>query len=231
LQGPDIYKHNNRYNQRDKEILREDLKDGDLVKGKDIKYICRKKTPQGVIVFTSSKPLEYAEKVKIGIKSDKANPGINWKGIDAFGNWDPTLAIAEAGNKARTIVPFNITGFVLMSGDYIQKNPEQAEKFVKSFVEAYYYYAQNTKQANQWFADEARISFDPSLLNIAASVEQNLKVKRVNDVNVWIYNQTIIDAQELAQIAFDNNIINKVPDLKKAVDMSLLDRAMKELQS
>ncbi len=41
-----------------------------------------KKTPLGVIVFTPSKPLEYAEKVKIGIKSDKANPGINWKALD-----------------------------------------------------------------------------------------------------------------------------------------------------
>jgi len=40
-----------------------------------------KKNPQGVIVFTTSKPLENAEKVKIGIKSDKANPGINWKAL------------------------------------------------------------------------------------------------------------------------------------------------------
>jgi len=41
-----------------------------------------KKTLQGVIVFTPSKLLEYGEKVKIGIKSDKANPGINWKALD-----------------------------------------------------------------------------------------------------------------------------------------------------
>jgi len=41
-----------------------------------------KKTTLGVIVFTPSTPLEYGEKVKIGIKSDKANPGINWKVLD-----------------------------------------------------------------------------------------------------------------------------------------------------
>jgi len=41
-----------------------------------------KKNLQGVIVFTTSKPLEFGEKVKIGIKSDKADPGINWKALD-----------------------------------------------------------------------------------------------------------------------------------------------------
>ncbi|MBM2820205.1 MAG: uncharacterized protein HW410_1888 [Nitrosarchaeum sp.] len=40
------------------------------------------KTPQGVIIFTSSESVKPGESIKIGIKTDKTNPGINWKALD-----------------------------------------------------------------------------------------------------------------------------------------------------
>ena len=40
------------------------------------------KTPQGVIIFTSSEPIKQNESVKFGIKTDKSNPIINWKALD-----------------------------------------------------------------------------------------------------------------------------------------------------
>ena len=40
------------------------------------------KTPQGVIVFTSSESVKPGESIKIGIKTDKTNPRINWKALD-----------------------------------------------------------------------------------------------------------------------------------------------------
>ena len=40
------------------------------------------KTPQGVIIFTSSESIKENESVKFGIKTDKSNPVINWKGLD-----------------------------------------------------------------------------------------------------------------------------------------------------
>lgn len=41
------------------------------------------KTPQGVIVFTSSEPIKKGESVKFGVKTDKVNSGINWKALDS----------------------------------------------------------------------------------------------------------------------------------------------------
>ena len=41
-----------------------------------------KKTPQGVIVFTTSDPIKPGQSVKFGVKTDKSEPGINWKAID-----------------------------------------------------------------------------------------------------------------------------------------------------
>ena len=40
------------------------------------------KTPQGVIVFTSPEAIKPGESVKFGVKTDKAEPGINWKALD-----------------------------------------------------------------------------------------------------------------------------------------------------
>ena len=40
------------------------------------------KTPQGVIIFTSSETIKNEESIKFGIKTSKANPNINWKTLD-----------------------------------------------------------------------------------------------------------------------------------------------------
>ncbi|MGI0057832.1 MAG: biofilm-associated protein [Nitrosarchaeum sp.] len=40
------------------------------------------KTPQGVIIFTSSESVKLGESIKIGVKTDKTNTGINWKALD-----------------------------------------------------------------------------------------------------------------------------------------------------
>ena len=40
------------------------------------------KTPQGVLVLTSSEVVKHGESIKIGIKTDISNPTINWKALD-----------------------------------------------------------------------------------------------------------------------------------------------------
>ena len=40
------------------------------------------KTPQGVIIFTSSETIKIGESVKFGIKTDEVDPIINWKALD-----------------------------------------------------------------------------------------------------------------------------------------------------
>ncbi len=43
------------------------------------------KTPQGVIIFTSTNPIKQGESVKFGVKTNESNPGINWKAVDKKG--------------------------------------------------------------------------------------------------------------------------------------------------
>ena len=44
------------------------------------------KTPQGVLVFTSSEPIKSNETVKFGVKTNKITTGINWKALDKENN-------------------------------------------------------------------------------------------------------------------------------------------------
>jgi hypothetical protein len=44
------------------------------------------KTPQGLLVFSTESPINQGESVRFGIKTEIANPGINWKTIDTNGN-------------------------------------------------------------------------------------------------------------------------------------------------
>ena len=40
------------------------------------------KTPQGVIIFTSSEDVKPGDSIKFGVKTDKVSSGINWKALD-----------------------------------------------------------------------------------------------------------------------------------------------------
>jgi len=44
------------------------------------------KSPQGVLIFTSTEPLAPGESVKFGIKTEIESPGVNWKTSDVTGN-------------------------------------------------------------------------------------------------------------------------------------------------
>jgi hypothetical protein len=53
------------------------------------------KTPQGVIILTSSKVVKPGESVKLGIKTDMPNPEINWKALDKNKEVQSGLTVPE----------------------------------------------------------------------------------------------------------------------------------------
>jgi len=74
------------------------------------------KTPQGVIIFTSSESIKENESVKFGIKTDKANPIINWKGLDQ------TSSTIDTGVIATTTMNAVIQNPKLMDEENIKNN-------------------------------------------------------------------------------------------------------------
>jgi len=84
------------------------------------------KTPQGVIIFTTSTPLKSGEIVKFGIKTDKPKPGINWK---ALTDSDKQIAIGKTlVSKSSVIEPdvgTSSTNMGVLEGSTFRLVPEK----------------------------------------------------------------------------------------------------------
>lgn len=168
--------------------------------------------------------MEQAGVVLAGTKKE-------WKsGVDALASWDPNIAIFEDKGLARVLKHDIGLAVVVVSEEYINKYPESAVSFLKAYIEAYFYYVTHQQQANGWFAKEARIEFDSSLLDIAASFEPNLKAKSVMDIDVNLYNRHITMMKEGANFAFSLKLMTTKPNMEAATDTSLLYNAITALQ-
>ncbi|CDI06099.1 biofilm-associated protein [Candidatus Nitrosotenuis uzonensis] len=58
------------------------------------------KSAEGLLIFTSSKPLKPGESVKFGIKTEVGNPAINWRTLDTRGN-ELTTGRTEIGKPVQ----------------------------------------------------------------------------------------------------------------------------------
>ena len=84
------------------------LKDGASFKSfKSEKGWIGTKTPQGVLVFSSTEPLASGQSVKFGIKTDIESPGVNWRTIDNAGNEISTGKVIPGQVKSPDTKPAN----------------------------------------------------------------------------------------------------------------------------
>src|SRR3989338_351022 len=164
--------------------------------------------------------LELAAVVQKG--TDKS-----WGEIDAIVSWDPSVALFEQQGKARALESVFPVAVVVMSEDFIKKYPDAAKNFLKSYIEAYYYYATHQEEANEWYMAEARIEFDESVLGISASFEKNLEVKTISEIDVLITERHINQMQEIADLVYAQGLISSLPNIRKSTDNSLLEGALK----
>jgi hypothetical protein len=119
------------------------------------------KTPQGVIIFTATDPIKPGQSVKFGVKTDKTEPGINWKAVDKNSNElqigktlvteSPSKPIIKNGESTSNgeggvftdskfrLIPEkpNVGGTVRVTGDQFNSNQEfnlyMNQQFLESF--------------------------------------------------------------------------------------------------
>jgi ABC-type nitrate/sulfonate/bicarbonate transport system substrate-binding protein len=165
------------------------------------------------------------EQVAVIQKGDNAA----WPGVDAFSTWDPPLAELALAGKARVLDQGLVTAVIVMSEDFMKKNPGAAETFLKSYMTAYHYYAGHQQQANEWFRAEARMEAGPEVLDLAASVEPNLKAKTLKAVNIGLSARDIQNIQSGADFIYDQKLTKNHITVKKHIDLGPLRRAEKAL--
>ena len=119
------------------------------------------KTPQGVIIFTATDPIKPGQSVKFGIKTDKTQPGINWKAVDKNSNElqigktlvteSPSKPIIKNGKPTSSgdagilsdskfrLIPDkpNVGGTIRVTGDQFSSNQEFKLYINKQFLESF----------------------------------------------------------------------------------------------
>ena len=119
------------------------------------------KTPQGVIIFTATDPIKPGQSVKFGVKTDKTQPGINWKAVDKNSNElqigktlvteSPSKPIIKNGKPTSSgdagilsdskfrLIPDkpNVGGTIRVTGDQFSSNQEFKLYINKQFLESF----------------------------------------------------------------------------------------------
>lgn len=181
-------------------------------------------TPDKDVTVINLDIAEQAGVVGAGSKS-------TWKNdISAVASWDPNIAIFESRGLAKILKYDTGLALVVMSDDYISAHPEAAKSFLKAYLESYYYYITHQSEANKWFADAAQIKFDPSLLDVAASFEPNMKIKNFPDLDVRITDQHIQSMQAAGDFGYERKLIPAKPNIPNAIKTNLLDEVFKQLK-
>jgi sulfonate transport system substrate-binding protein len=115
-----------------------------------------------------------------------------WGEVDAGSAWDPAFADLEHGGRVRTVAQAVVTAVAVMDMDYVAAHPGADGRFLTALERAWAWYRDHREQADAWFLEEAKLSFDPEVLAVAASVEPNLDLDQPVRV--------ALDASDLARL-------------------------------
>lgn len=150
----------------------------------------------------------------------------SWGKIDAVGVWEPSTSLFEFKNMARTIDYTRTLGVVAISDDFITKHPEAAVQFLAAVLKAWAYFAAHTDQVNQWYIDDARLGYTPDVLAMAAKVEPNHSAISLKGIDLSLTEEHIATLERAAAWSFERGFTKTKPQMRLAVDTSLLARAM-----
>lgn len=149
----------------------------------------------------------------------------SWGDVDAMAGFDPTMAMFEVNHQARILYTGRVTSVIVMSKSYIESHPDAPEKFLKAFIEAVYYYAYQESRANEWFRRASQLTFDDEVLALSASVEPNLRAKKITDVSITLTPELISGMQEAADFIYANDLISKPIKMSDDIDQSYAQAA------
>lgn len=155
----------------------------------------------------------------------QAGGDTSWGKVDAVAVWEPSTSLFEAKKLAR-IVDFTRTlGVVAVSDDFIARHNEPTVHLLAAVLEAWSYFAAHTEQVNQWYIEDARLSYTPDILAMAAKVEPNYSAKAVKDIDLNLTEEHIATLENGAAWGFARKFTKEKADMRSAVNTTLLKSA------
>lgn len=151
-----------------------------------------------------------------------------WGEIDAMAGFDPTPAIFEEKGLIRYIATDKVVSLIVMSREFIVKNPEAPEKFLLSMKDAYDFYRLDRTSADNWFIEESKLNVSLGALKISDSVEPNLLVNSKENIRLSFTPEDYKIMQEASDFLYDNKMITSMVNMSEHTDTSYLEKLQDE---
>jgi sulfonate transport system substrate-binding protein len=157
--------------------------------------------------------------------------GQSWGSLDALAGFDPVPAAFQARHLIRMLHASNVVAVVMMSEDFINRNRGAAERFLRAYDLAYYYYVRHQAQAGGWFVRDSGLPFGANVLRICASVEPNIRAKKPSQLRTMLSRRDLAKMQGGIAFLYAHGLIKKPIAFRQYVDQSYLRRALRFLGS
>jgi ABC-type nitrate/sulfonate/bicarbonate transport system substrate-binding protein len=142
--------------------------------------------------------------------------------INALSSCYPIPAILEEQGLIKKINENKIVKVVLMSNDFIAKNPEAPIKFLNSLRDVYDFYRNNKEKTDDWYLKEAKLNIVQRALDIATSIEPNINATSREEIYLNFTDEDYKIMQEAADFVYSQGEIKKQIQIKKFIDISYL---------
>ena len=165
--------------------------------------------------------IKHMEIAQIGAAVMAGTTSGRWNGpLDAGSAWDPLFADLEAKKKIRPVAQGVVTSVVVMNDQFAAKHPAVAVSFMQAMKQAYSRYKSDPKQANQRFIKASNLKFSSEALDLAASVEPNVKPDAT--IRVTLHKKDLQNIQKAADFMYQAKKLKRKVDIKAMIRSSAL---------
>lgn len=140
-----------------------------------------------------------------------------WWDIDAMAWFDPTPAIFEEKGLINVLKTGQVVSVIMMSNDFIAKNPDAPKKLLTAFIDAYDFYRKNISQSNKWFVEDSKLNISDNAFEICSALEPNLFVDNKKDIRMTFTENDLDSLQNASKFLFEQWLIKKEVIMKNFI--------------
>jgi ABC-type nitrate/sulfonate/bicarbonate transport system substrate-binding protein len=143
--------------------------------------------------------------------------------VDAVFVWDPWIELFVTQGLANELAKdTSLTMVIAMRNDYMQKNPDAVEKFLRAHKAALLFAASDHTRANAWFREpENARTLDPRVIQTATAYDPQWNARTIKDIRISFNDAEMQRYLGLGKLAYALKVFPKEPPLKEKTDMSV----------
>jgi sulfonate transport system substrate-binding protein len=153
-----------------------------------------------------------------------------WADIDAIATYDPTIAVTIEQKKARVLHEWISPAVVVASEDLIKNRSNDLMQFLRAYIESYSIYAKDPERFNALYSQDSRLPLSSEIYKQIAACEPNMAASKPSGVDIILDEKRQETMQRNAEIALSLGIIKKPVNMAQYTDVSLAERAMKDVR-